>query len=803
MYALHVMITKDNIAQRFNNLRTGSLYGKPAKHKPLLLLVALARCVQGEPRLAVFAEWERLLLSAFSLFYTEALGRQNTHYPFGKLENDRLWEVENSSSLKRTSVGHLHRSELLTRSIQGGLVKEVFEICRQDHAFVERLVNSLLDKFFSTDLQGPIRDYFQFEITPFDLGQGQGQYPNSFVFYRSEGMTAQELKNTARISSGPNKVHNPFINYLNSLHNVRASGANALAESQALSRYFSELYEPFPVVKDVIDALNGPVDRVVVLTGHAGDGKSTVALDVLKQLRGLPSEEPLNAALEERECIRADRPGGRTIEVVKDMSELSGDRRMEWLRQAFGEPGSWLIVSNTGPLLNSLSEFAAERQAVGDLESRILKSLHLPYVEGELDRHTLSEFPKDLVIINITRLDNVTLSARILGRLIRHSGWEECNGCKISKACPIMLNRKALAEIEDTAEDRVRWVYRRLTAYEQRLTLRQMVAHLAFSLTGGMDCKEAVELVRASTSEGVDKGTVGLENILFSEAFFGYRKGQPCTEAGSLRAVELLRRQVFGGPIAVDFARGLGVGQGTDWARLPKALFFLSRRWASLARESVGVRWRFAQRRMIYLFGCAQDGKKDREQIFLDAFLQSPRLRDFDRWSSEERISINVLEQRRLRDACLRVLLELFSGFSAGQFPANHNRLFLTLRRPDRAVIQPTQLVMGTLYFDQFRLDYDRARRLPQLVFSTTDLRLDLTLPLLDFIEDRHRGELGGDLAQIHLAQLEWFGAELLRFAAKNSNNLEVSVLRATINGEVELSRYFVDEKTRRLEVYQ
>ncbi|UYM16282.1 hypothetical protein [Endozoicomonas euniceicola] len=42
--------------------------------------------------------------------------------------------------------------------------------------------------------------------------------------------------------------HNTYVSYLNSLHNLGAGGANALAESQALNEYFAELYEPFPIV---------------------------------------------------------------------------------------------------------------------------------------------------------------------------------------------------------------------------------------------------------------------------------------------------------------------------------------------------------------------------------------------------------------------------------------------------------------------------------------------------------------------------------------------------------------------------
>lgn len=395
----------------------------------------------------------------------------------------------------------------------------------------------------------------------------------------------------------------------------------------------------------------------------------------------------------------------------------------------------------------------------------------------------------------------MTGGARVLKRIIEHSAWADCNGCTIRDACPLFFNREALIATDGIAEERVRWIYRRLTAYEQRLTLRQMVAHLAYSLTGGMTCESAKKSVAASTAEGPDRGTDGLEGIIFSEAFFGYLKGEPAQKASALRAVDLVRREVFGGPIGADFARQLSQGQGNTWASLPAPLASLSKRWAIRAHEAAGVRWRFAQRRLFYLFGRATAANKDQAEIFLDEFVQSPRLRDFDRWSRDRTLSLPRIEKKRLRNACLRVLLETYSGFGAGQFRSDQNRLYLTLRRPDRAVVQPTQLVMAIFYFDDFDLEYNAAQRLPLLFFARGNAKLALTLPLLDYIERRHRGDLGGDLAAIHMAQLEWFRAELSRVSSMQQIQGEIALLRANIDGQVRVHHYMIDKKCEKLEV--
>ncbi|WXG55011.1 MAG: hypothetical protein RNU03_10190 [Candidatus Sedimenticola sp. (ex Thyasira tokunagai)] len=460
--------------------------------------------------------------------------------------------------------------------------------------------------------------------------------------------------------------------------------------------------------------LTDKVQRVVVLTGHAGDGKSTVALDVLKTLRDLPSA-PLKDPLSEREDIT--RPAG-SITIVKDMSELSAERRQQWLDQAFSEPGSWLIVSNTGPLLHSLADYAKGTGFDKDIESAILERLDQSLGDGHLGRDSLNIFDKELVILNLTRLDNVALGAKILTKLVEHSAWGKCGECSAEPACPLQLNRKAIRDTGPVAEERVRWIYQRLSAYEQRLTLRQIVAQLALGLTGGMSCNEAYRQVTVSSAEGVDRGSAGLERILFSEGFFGYRGGKPWPQAEGLHAVALVRRVTFGAPVGVDFERRISSEVGIGWAVLPSSLDCLGSHWRKRASESAGVRWRFALRRMAYLFGGVAQGKDQSAHVFLDAFLQSPSLREFNHWQKAGKLTLSRPEANRLLTSCLRVLLEVFSGFSASQFHSRHDTLYLTLRRPDLAVVQPTQLVIETLPFRDFDIDFDSVRRVPVLSFD-------------------------------------------------------------------------------------
>jgi hypothetical protein len=780
-------MNSDDVFDLFRSIsvrKVGEIY---SPYKPLLLLYSLSNCYVGKDRLFSYSEIDCALNKVVNSFFIN-LDYRNFHYAFGRLQNDNIWEISSNDALHLSDSGDLLKSELLDKNISGGFTEEIYQALKLDKDLIFSIVNYLLSKYFSNRVHSQLLSTFSFSIKDCYLHPVKSQeikptYNNKEIIYA--------------INSGENHMaerQNGYIAYLNSLHNVTASGSNALAESQALNSYFTEIYQPFPLVDDLYKSLTEGKERVIILTGHAGDGKSTVALDVLKRLRQLPADKPLDCALNERE--ETSHANGK-VTIVKDMSELTEQQRLEWLEQGFVESGSWLIVSNTGPLIHSLAGYVKKIGGRVDIESNILESLDQPYENGNLAQHVVTGFNKEMVILNMTRLDNVLLGARVLSNMVKHSAWDQCFGCEAEANCPLRLNRNALLSISETVEERVRWVYRRLTSYEQRLTLRQMVAHLALSLTGGLSCNAAFNLVK-NTHETNKGEHDSLDLILFSEAFFGYRYGEPWRVADSLRAVSFIRRSVFGGPTAVDFERQLLVTGSIEGMHLPDSLNATKQRWRKRAVEAAGVRWRFAMRRMLYFFGQQSSPTTQHSDEFLSSFLQSPKLRDFNRWQNRGALKLENNEKRALLKRCLQVLLEIYSGFSASQFESDDS-IYLTLRRPDHLVIQPTQLIVAKLSNQDFSLDYDTLRLLPKLVYKNGLAELPLTLPLLDYIHYRSIGQLGNELAPIHLAQMEWFRGELQNNSS-TSNTGEIGLLQSGIDGKVKMHRFVIDEQTHELE---
>ncbi len=779
----------EELFRTFLNMRVKTHGGDFLPNKPLLLLIALTRCQQGKERLASFLTYEETLL-----LFSREFGVLNAVFPFGRLCSDGVWEIPGNSELCRNSSGDFIRSELIDKSVLGGFPENVYKLLAADSALLEGIGIKLLEKYIPYSKHANVLSILGLLLVNLTRVNEQDERLADVSIQREKMDRIEQGDVVDKIGDNTSG----FISYLNSLHNLGASGANALAESQALNSYFGELYTPFPLIHNLAHFLTDGVPRVVILTGHAGDGKSTVALDVLKKLRHFPPTAPLGQPMSTREDIVT--PSGQ-VSIIKDMSELSAECRRDWLNHAFKESGSWLIISNTGPLLSSLTDYALSEGLDPAIESLILDRLDRPLDNAHLGTHTLDGFGKELVILNLTRWNNLELVDGILTRLVNHSGWGQCAACSVESACPLMLNRKALRDSGSVAGERVRWIYQRLSAYEQRLTLRQIVAQLAFGLTGGMSCSEARQRVEASTAEGPDRGSIGLEKILFSECFFGYCGGRLWPAAERLHAVELVRRATFGAPVGVDYERRLPTEAGIGWATLPPSLNWLGNHWRQRAAESAGVNWRFALRRMVYIFGAMAPGRDDSASVFLDSFVQSPSLRELDRWQVAGKLTVTYAQVNRLRTSCLRVLLEVFSGFNPRQFKQSHSALYLTLRRPDRAVVQPTQLVIETLQFQDFDLRFDPVRGLLVLSYDKGRAELALTLPLLDYIRRRDAGELGNALAPIHQGQLDCFRAELLRVTAESRKGQDdIVLLRAGIDGEVQVHRFLLDRDKNVLE---
>lgn len=145
----------ETVLDKFEKVRTWSNRNQRAPHKPLLIIWAIGQCLKNEPRLAPFkvvdAELTRLLIRF------GPHGRQHgTYYPFWRLQNDDVWEIDRPHLVNVTSSGNPHRLDLVRHSIQGGLRREYYERFQNYPNLALGVISLLLDDHFAPTLHPDI-----------------------------------------------------------------------------------------------------------------------------------------------------------------------------------------------------------------------------------------------------------------------------------------------------------------------------------------------------------------------------------------------------------------------------------------------------------------------------------------------------------------------------------------------------------------------------------------------------------------------------------------------------------------------
>lgn len=568
---------------------------------------------------------------------------------------------------------------------------------------------------------------------------------------------------------------NPFVSYLNSLQGTDANNLGALAEFQARNPLFEEIrvdHELTPVIRDTLLG-NGREPGNVILTGHAGDGKSTLALEVIWSL--VP-----DTLFDRRIEIPCN---GVRIVVVKDLSEWSEPERDalldEWLRA--DSSVRYLVVSNTGALLSAFCDRCEKaRKDRVSVENELLAAFDSER-EGSFDFG-----PARFVVHNLARRNNIGLAMKVLGRMVSSPKWEDCRGCPNIGTCPVFANREILRKNADPAFRRISWLYERAHAYGDRLTMRQLGAHFAFFLTGGLDCRAA----------GALTGTAA-DGIRFFNLFWG-DDGEKDSKgaAHQLRAVALMNEQGFNATRSPDEERMLRNPAEAPLARTDADLADLEARLrapvhnrsddTSEQKETREAKRRRNYRRAVYFLGTPRDEKEPKRAFdrFLDGFLRSPTLREALTWRDDR----SRFNGTRLSAPLFRVLQEEFSGVRIPEGSSAGDTLYITLggRMPGgRRSVQPVLASCDIRRSFSIELGEDGAPAIRGRGRLRDGAELSLSIPFLDYVHDRGKGELGRGLTAAYQNRIDAFKAVLLEKLSDSDNN-ELVLLRRKADNDLE-----------------
>lgn len=320
---------------------------------------------------------------------------------------------------------------------------------------------------------------------------------------------------------------NSFVDYLNSMNNASSDTIAALAESQVNSPFFRKIQIERNLGRYLSDRIRSGEHLSVVLTGHAGDGKTSILVQILQNLGFLDE----NSSLEPEKEYDND---SISLYAVKDMSELPENKQIAFCRKALDAPKkgkSSIIISNTGPLLKCLELIREEQcKAQGiafDEREKIALQTQLLDQLDENKNEMISVGDCQFLMINMARVDNVSFAREIMNKLLSEDLWKECESCPKCSKCPIYFNVVQIRKYQDRVSSAVEAFYRYLYENDKRMTIRQILSQLSFALTGNLTCSD----IKASYKESVKF------KYLFSNLFFGYRGLEEIDNADQIQGI--------------------------------------------------------------------------------------------------------------------------------------------------------------------------------------------------------------------------------------------------------------------------
>lgn len=591
---------------------------------------------------------------------------------------------------------------------------------------------------------------------------------------------------------------NPFVPYLNSLHSRTAETDNALAEAQARNPLFATIHVPHPLASILKNVLLGTDKRHVIVTGHAGDGKSTIAIELIKMLRNIPADKPLPTALQRREDIVSN---GLSVSLVKDFSEWTSSERSNLLGEMLTPGGPrFFLISNTGTMLDAFKTH--ERSIEGDwvrIESDLLNAISISKPDGCDFRFHGGRFS----VFNIALLDNLGIAQQIFERMLHPDRWSICHSVDCRHYCPIFKNVELMRSNQATVMERLFLAYRRMYEYGDRLTLRQLCAHLAYMITAGLNYKEIARMAERARPPL-------LPEFLFFNRFFGDNGKDADQPASQLRAVRSVRGQGFGVQSCPSWERKLWLTTQDSIFRLRAVNapgdFAVLRSIGAGVQQGDGITREQAReqvRRAVFFLHKFDKG----DTSFLTVFLRSRMILEFVGWQRQVNDALSLQEARSLRRRILHVLQEHFTGVRLPEGIASDRHLFITLSRRSHDIRQSAQIVLARYPEDEFTIQLitESNENFPVRREAVLEgpgrpgkFSLRLGLPFLDYVVMRNQGEVGRDLQTSFIDRLGRFKGQLIRHAESRDSD-DIMLVRLRTNNT--FRRQVFSVKGDRLEV--
>jgi adenylate kinase family enzyme len=685
----------------------------------------------------------------FNIFARES-DSNRPHTPFFHLSSTNFWKlipIEGKEEILRNTKTIGSEGELNNIILKATIDREIFDL------FMDREKNNLIEK--------RIIDILKKRIVIREQEKTQNlQDKKQYMMQNKAENNCNEIKG------------NPFVNYLNLLHNRDANSQN-LAESLVTDAFTGMIQIPHPLSAQIEQALKEESNKHIILTGHAGDGKTTIAIELFKKINNIELKEPLKENLRPREDLSFK---NKVITIIKDLSEWSEDHRINLIDEMINKNRQFLLISNSGTLIDS---FCAYEEKLGQrnkikIENEIL---------SRLSSNTPEEWDyKDNLfkVINLSMICNLEIAKKIFLRMVDYKHWEICQNKDCHNLCPIYRNLELIWNNKEIVIDRIFLAYRKMYEYSNRFTLRQLTAHLAYLITSGLNYQDIEKILQNDSNPAISE-------FMFFNRFFGDNGVVLDKPALQLKLIREIRREDFGIQVFPVWERKLWrkredekfrpniTGFYDEFSQLHKVALQTSSQNSYKAREQI-------RRIMFFLYKFLAEDKGR----YIKTYLNSPMILKLISWENQNTKELSFEDEKLFKNSIFHVLQEYFAGIRLPEGIYPSDKLYITLNRGPEGIRQSTQVVLACFQKEDFHIQLEEEKDglgnvRKNLVFKMKKgkQKIIFDLPMLDYTIMRSIGLISQKLKSSYVGRLENFKGKLLLHNDISENAVQIIRLQA------------------------
>ena len=146
---------REEIIQRFEQLRVWRNAGERAPHKPLLVLYAIGKLLRGESQPLPYSEVNGPLEHLLREFGPRR-DNYRPEYPFWFLQNDGVWKVADADQNTPNLGKNPSNRKLLDHKVSGSFHEDITQQLQNDSTLSFEIIQNLLDAHFPSSLHEDI-----------------------------------------------------------------------------------------------------------------------------------------------------------------------------------------------------------------------------------------------------------------------------------------------------------------------------------------------------------------------------------------------------------------------------------------------------------------------------------------------------------------------------------------------------------------------------------------------------------------------------------------------------------------------